>query len=84
MVAVVNPSRRELHVLLLLHHVRDALHPLRGRPWSPELAGEIVRRATERILQVFPTPASDEPAIRRILAEIVHDAVREQRSKGEM
>ena len=69
---------------LLLHHIKDAIQPVKGRPWSPELAGEIVRRATERILQVFPTPASDEPAIRRILAEIVHDAVREQRSKGGM
>lgn len=78
----MNVPRRVLEVLLL-SQVQDALKPLVGRPWTPELAGETTRRIVERFIVLFPTIAGTptEQDIRRIVAEVVHSVVREMRSK---
>lgn len=78
----MNPSRRVLEALIL-SQVQDALRPLVGRPWSPTLAGEITRRITERLTELFPDLAGskEEQDIRRMIVEVVHSVVRELRSK---
>ena len=75
-------GRRALEAMVLLH-VRDSIRGLAGRPWTPEIAGEITRRISERLGTLFPLAPSEDQEIRRIIATVVHSAVRELRSKGE-